>query len=347
MSLKFLRKTLIGIFIIIILIGIVLVIVNVKNPKFDAITYISGLSAFSLSILTILYVYNTSVQLNVLNKQLEEMKMERELQYQQLEEMKIERESQHQPLPWIREVNMDVECPRFFYDPHAQEHSIQCRYFCDVTIKNIGMYPSIYNDISARIIISKSEDDTIILKTVSKRLDTLEEKQIFPSSEKDGKIHFTFPDDKDGKLLETLINSNHKNPILQMRILFKNTLGGCFVLNNSYSLSIPDEKDSIFKTCLSTIKTFPIMHSQELDELIKLRKDKNEKWYELFNKFKEELACSIEYGIEEYKLVVIPIPSAFNLKSISTEEYSKIATKISYGMPIALLKGTQNDCRNK
>ena len=347
MSLKFLARTLIGLFVLSILFAIALVIAKVVNPKFDSIIYISGLSTFSVSILTILYVYNTSVQLNVMNKQLEEMKLQRELQYQQLEEMKIERESQHQPLPWIREINMNVERPRLFYYPLGEEHSMQCRYSCDVTIKNIGMYPSIYNDISAWIIIPESENNPIILDTVSERIDTLEEKQVFPLNYEDGKIHFLFSNDTDGKFLKILIDSNNKNPILQMQILFKNSLGGCFVLSNSYSLSIPDEKDSIFKTCLSLIKTFPIMHSQELDALIRLRKDKIEKWDKLFNKLQEKLACSIEDGIEEFKLEVIPIPSAFKLKSISTKGYAEIASKISYGISPSLLKGTQNNCRNK
>lgn len=323
MNLSTLKKTLIGLFILIVLIAIILVIVNIRDSNFDAITYISGLSTFSVSILTLLYVYTTSAQLSVMNKQLEEMKKERELQ--------------HQPLPWISKVKVRIEPPKLFFSPPENEHSVQSRYFCSVIVKNVGTYPSICNDISAQLIIPQNNEEPMLLGSTSIRINTLEEKQIYPSCD-DEKSSFLFAADNEGKFFEALLSDIMEHPVINLRILFKNTSGGYFIAYSSYALAIPEEKEPVIKTFFATIKTFPIKYSHELNRLQQLKEDRSDKWYELFSKLNEELACSDEKEIEELDLNVVPIPDSFIVKDITNEEYDNMASMLSYGIPHALLK---------
>ena len=108
------KKALIIILVFLLTTLLVLVVLNFFIKEFDLLTDLSGISSFVIAILTVFYVLTTSNQLDIMSKQLIEMKNSREFQ--------------NQPLPWLDKVRMEIEAPRLFYSPPEGKHSFKSRY---------------------------------------------------------------------------------------------------------------------------------------------------------------------------------------------------------------------------
>lgn len=318
MNQKILQRIIIGLISFILFVGIILVIIDYKDPKFDAIAYLSGWSTFVLAILTAIYVITTSGQLNIMKKQLDEMRKERELQCQ--------------PLPWFEQIKFYIIKPKLFYSPPEKLHKFLSKYDIGFTLKNIGTFPAICIDISSRIEIPR-DNDFIFIDTISKRIDALEEKANYPP---DGSLNksFSFTEDAStiGKVLEALRDNNiEKYPRIMIRILYKNVLGGCFILFNEYVIYPKDEnQDSVMKNWLSEIKAFNIKYKNEIDQLTEIRNYNREKWDILFEELKSQIACTL-VGEDEIELSVFPIPNSLKVVPISYEDYKSILSDVSYG----------------
>ena len=328
MNLKNRQRVLLGLLILLLVFGIFSVIYSLINHEFDAITYLSGCSTFVIALLTVVYVLTISKQLDIMAGQLEEMKRDHELQ--------------NQPLPWIYLVKVFVEMPRFFFSPPAlpvNQYNAQSRYRVKFTLKNIGRFPGVCIDVSSRIAIPQG-DKYSYLGTTSVRIDTLEEKQIYPYDKK-SQDSFLFTKDHEGALLKALReNDLQKYPHLLFRVLYKNVLGGCFALYNEYRLYPENsEQDLILKNWLSQITSFRIQYKKELDSLNTLRNSNSDRWEELFVQVKTQFADSLNG--EDIKLRPWPIPGTFRVKPISSEEYVQAIANISYGI---LLPSTVVGC---
>lgn len=107
------------------------------DRDFDFITYIAGLSSFFVALLTVVYVYTTNEQLKMMNKQLKQMEKEQK--------------QQQQPFPHISKVELEIEKPRFFYTPPANEYSCQSRYRIIANIDNLTSEPAVLLDVVATI----------------------------------------------------------------------------------------------------------------------------------------------------------------------------------------------------
>ncbi|WP_292376592.1 hypothetical protein [Methanosarcina sp. UBA411] len=340
---------------IIILTGLLFVVYSVITPVpvnstsvtdiSTRVSTISTISAFFTVVLTGLYFVVNSKQLDVMSKQLNEMKNDRELQ--------------NQPLPWISNLNFYIEKPKLFYSPPVpieKRHSVQATYWAEFEIKNVGSYPAVCVDVSSLVlvlkdkpnttydscfaaikedssdIVRKNDDRYLSFEGISERIDTLEEKEKC-------NVHFMFSHDEEGVLLRRLIDSRNVHyPILKIRILFKNILGAPFFLYNVYSLYPPyinSEISPVLKDWLSKIVSFPITYNNELDSLKSLDKSRNGKdRYELFQEVTEKFNVSLLNASPEAdkeKLRVVPIPGYFVIKPISEEEYKEATKEIYYG----------------
>jgi hypothetical protein len=247
----------------------------------------------------------------------------------QLDETKRDRELQNQPLPWVSQIEVLIEKPRFFYSPPDKSYQAMSRYGVNFALKNIGNHPAVCTDVTSRIEIPQ-EDKALYLDAVSVSVETLEEKQKYPY-EKEHKKGFLFADDAEGKMLKALReNDLGKYPRLRFRILYRNVLGGCFVLYNEYLLC-PEtpEQDSILKNWLSQITSFPIHFKKDLDSLKELKGLKDKRWEELFDRVKAQFADSLNG--EDIKLFTWSIPGTFMVRTLSNEEYLKAIKNISYG----------------
>lgn len=340
---------------LIILVGLIFIIYSAISPVSEnstsvienstKLSTISTISAFFTVILIGLYVVVNSKQLDVMSKQLNEMKNDRELQ--------------NQPLPWISNIEFYIEKPKLYYtppEPIEKRHSVQATYWAEFEIKNVGSYPAVCVDVSSLVlvlkdkpnttydscpvtliddssdIVKKKDDKYLSFEGLSKRIDTLEEKEKCNS-------HFMFSSDCEGVLLKRLIDSrNIHYPILKIRILFKNVLGACFFLYNIYHLYPPYidyEISPVLKDWLSKMVSFPITYNNELDSLKYLDNSRNVKERkELFKEVQEKFNVSLLNAnpeADKEKLRVVPIPGYFVIKPISEEEYKKATEAIHYG----------------
>jgi hypothetical protein len=280
-------------------------------------------STYAVSLLTVGYVLTTSRQLDVMADQLEEAKRYRELQYQ--------------PLPWINRIDLYVEKPRLFFSPtknHAEfDYEFISRYIARSAIKNLGTSPAICIDILAKIIIPQENKTSVDLNSVSKRIDVLESGEIYPSDIV-GSLEHMFSGDEEGKFLNSIRETSPaKIPHFGLKILYKNIMGGCFIISNEFFVHPKNlEQDRVIAKWLGLMASFPVEYKDEIASLKKFDALKSEKSDALFDELKGKLDKIItDANIE---LILIPLGTC-KVKVISEEEYAKFVERLNYSMPLS------------
>lgn len=280
----------------------VLFIYSIINPNFGFISALSGLSSLFVAVLTVVYVYVTTNQLDVMKKQLVEIKMEREMQ--------------NQPMPWVEAVTLKIERPEFIYNNQEKTQEYSSDYTVALIIKNVGHSPLICADVTAKVNILDG-DEKIKLETNDLRINILEEKCLT----KEGDVIFQFRDDLEAKLLEALLKGRGAIPILKLRIIYRSVMGGCFSIYSSYELSIDQEEDTI-KDWVMNLKTFSIFFKSELDDIGNPEAGNNEKWDEKFltlQKSAEERHSGQDASV---RIQAQLITNSFVANQISKTEYN-------------------------
>ena len=328
MELNKVEKILLIILYILVLFGIFSFIYSLVNPEIDAILYISGFSTFMIAILTILYVYTNSNQLYIMKLQLDEMMNDRILQ--------------NQPLPWIFQNKITIEKPRLYYYPPGKKHRIFSRYHVNFNLKNVGKFPALCIDMSAKIVI-QNKDQELVLNSTSINIEGLEEKQTYPIVEKKDDNTFLFCTDHENLLLEIMREDDiRKYPILMFRILYKNLLGACFLIYHNYLIYPPSSQTkenidyyAVITNWLTKIKSFPIEYKNDLDKLVKLKNSKDfDSWNSLFEEMNKKLVDSLNIKEENIELDLEPISGTFEVQTISNEKYTEMVKDLQYGIRV-------------
>lgn len=272
---------------------------SLKHPSINFVSIISGLSSFFVAILTALYVYTTSKQIEVANEQLEEMRQERAMQ--------------EQPLLTLVDDKFQIERPRFFYTPPEDEYCFLSRYKFSGNIYNCSSYPAIAADISAEILIPKDEE-ICILETISRRLNVIR------PNEK-ASFFLSFSDDNATQLFESLRNARTDLlPRVRITILYRNLCGGYFE-SKKYEYIAPLDDD---------VETLILWHSrihsayiEEKDHISKLQQmSHNAAWKADFDSIKDVFNNSLG-DRQNIKLKCIEIPEKFSLNNLSKQEFDE------------------------
>lgn len=111
MRAKGISKLLIAIFIALAGSFVLCAILSLNVESFDFIQSIAGTSSFFVAILTVIYVYTSTKQMDLMQRQ--------------LSEMTIERQSREQPIPSIENLTFLIQQPRFFI-PHQMIAIVFC-----------------------------------------------------------------------------------------------------------------------------------------------------------------------------------------------------------------------------
>lgn len=287
-------------------------VIKYKNSNFDFITYLSGTSTFIVAILTVLYVFTTSKQLDIMSSQLNEMKKDRELQ--------------SQPLPWLEKMEISIEKPRFYYTPPSDEYSCRSRYFVISEICNLSDFPAICVDFYAEIYIP-DEKSPVYLKATTERIDAISAPNCLGENKK---VRFMFCEDGYGKFYESIRSSNTmKLPRLFVKVLYRNVSVGSFCYTNEYIIDSDSNSEQTIKDWHTLIVSFPVKYKDKIDKLKKLRSKNKDKWDKMFHELKSEVACTIQD--EFIKLRLVAVSGKFNLKNINQEEYLEITKDNYYG----------------
>lgn len=290
---------------------VILVVLNFIIKEFDIVTYLTGISSFIIAILTVFYVLTNSNQLDVMSKQLVEMKKDRELQ--------------NQPLPWIENVRFKIDAPRLFYSPPDKKHSFISRYSGYIDLINLSDCPAISIDITSKLIIKNREEETV-LESIFERVDTLAGNKRYPRNESDKKISFLFSSDETGKLF-SILRDFSKTPILKVDIVYRNILGGCFLIENEYQLIQHKEDDDMINLWHTDIVSFETKEKEILEKLIHLKKQKDSGWDELF----DSVTASYKYEKDKVALNAYSLKGALKINTLETEDYEKRLEGKFYG----------------
>jgi hypothetical protein len=277
--------------------------------------YISAFSAFAVALLTTIYVFTTNRQLSVMQQQLNEMKRNREIMAQ--------------PLPLITPIQIVLQKPRLYYSP-PEEYSGISRYHMKCEVNNVGSSPAICIHACACIHIGQDSNEKSFhsaAEFVNLVTGKLEE-----GCNCERIISFMFIDDRKAELLDSLRNSDfNKLPKVQICTVYKNLIGGFFSFKQRYALTIGSGlQDSIMKNWYSQISTFEIVCKNELVELRRLRDSNPDKWNSLFERLQETFSNQFEGEDQFLKWHIIP--KKFSIHPATEEEYSRIASKFSYGI---------------
>lgn len=297
-----------------------LLIYSFYNTNFDFITYIAGLSSFFVALLTVIYVYTTNEQLKMMNKQLIQMDMEQK--------------QQQQPFPYMNNVIVGIEMPRFFYTPPRNYYSCISRYYVYINIDNLTGEPAILVDMVATIDIPEGNSN-IVIETTTKRVDVLSR-----DYKNNLEVEFLFSGDEKAKLFEALRNKKaSKYPKLNIIIYYRNLVGGCFRQINSFYI-LPNEMDKINDWHI-IINTFETKYYEKLNQLRSL-KENNEKRNNIFNQIKQDVKLNIKDDAV-IKLKTLAISEKFSMDFLNEDEYMQA---IEYLNPYGKFIGAQSECDN-
>jgi hypothetical protein len=236
----------------------------------------------------------------------------------QLNELVHNRELDNQPYLSLYDVKASIEKPKFYCSP-PKEYKVIPRFHIYYSVKNIGNYPAISIDISCQIKVD-NKNQPLYSSTVSNRIDSLEEKCLNGND-------FQFSNNANA-ILESLIEDSYtKFPVLEFSILYRNILGGCFLIETSYYL-YPQNK-AFIKKWLLYIKSYPIIFLNELAVLERISID-DQQHDSLFNGIKDKVKNDLNEDPDEIDLAPVLIPGSLIVKEIAKNQYIELIKEISY-----------------
>ena len=307
MKLSKINRIVFGIIGILLLSFIGILYISSKDENIDFINAVSGISSFFVAILTGIYVYITSKQIEVANEQLFEMQKDRHLR--------------EQPLITIDDCVFEIERPRFFYTPPEDEYSFQSRYIFNANIKNVSSYLAVNIDADAEISVYKN-DGQLILKTTNERIN------ILPAGDTIN-LSIMFCGDEITQLYESLREQKAQLlPKLNLTFIYKNLCGGFFETKYSMYLVTKENDMTSLKMWHTKINAAYI---EEKERLLELRKIRNPEHYDVqFEKIKNDF--DKELGDDDsIVLKCVEIPEMFSLQSISKKAFAEKMEGHTYG----------------
>lgn len=312
---KIFRNVKVGVGILLILlllsaIGTLVAAVNVDNVNF--IEALSGISSFFVAILTALYVYTTSKQIDVATKQLEEMKEERAIS--------------EQPLVVMKKDDFHIEKPDFYFSPCVKEYSIQSRYFYKIKLINYSNFAAVSIDVSAEILVPDN-DSWLTFSACQHRINVLS------AGQESQEISIMFVNDSDTKLFTSLRElSVKKLPLIRLLIYYKNLCGGYYKIEEVRQLVSHEDSENYVRKWQKQIIAFKTEQMEVLKVLSKMT-EKDEKRDQLFESMKASLELALD-GRKEIQIQTREVPSMFNISLLTEKEYLDSIKNFTYARPL-------------
>lgn len=280
----------------------------IKIDRVDFIGALSGVSSFFVAVLTALYVYTTSKQIDVANKQ--------------LMEMKEERVTNEQPLIMLKNDRFEIERPNFYYTPCTGEYSFQSRYYYKVKLVNVSNFPALWIDVSAEILIPKN-GKLLHKESIQHRINILT-----PNNESK-EIDIMFAQDIDTSLFTALRELSTKQlPLIRLTLYYKNLCGGYFRVDEVRQLIPHKDVEENIRNWQTMIISSKTNHKESLDLLLKLPKE-DEKKKELFQLVKENFQLKLGEG-KDIEIQATEIPTLYKFSIISEETYKEETKDFHY-----------------
>lgn len=280
------------------------------NPNFSFVNTISSISSFFVAILTVVYVYTTSKQMDYMR--------------QQLNQMQNDHRMSEQPIIDFETLQFELERPRLFYTPPEDKYSYSSRYYLTLKIRNASTYPALFVDISAELLI-KEKNQELSIGAVSRRVN------LVAANTTSDSIGILFTADNN-KLLSSLRSYTTSGlPKLHIKACYKSLSGANYLLEHTYLLDVSeDDIDNfeILKNWHTTIVAAPIEEKETLT-LLKNSQSKTTR-QTLFDDAKKRFDQKL-LGNNSLPVNLVEIPQNFMLKNISDNEYVEEMNSHQYG----------------
>lgn len=318
MESKKINKLLIGVSIFLGVTFIGCLLYSFWNPWFNFSNTISSISSFFVAVLTIIYVYTTSKQMDFMKQQLEQMQREQRLS--------------EQPILDLVSLSFEIERPRFYYTPPADRYSYLSRHIAFLKINNVSNYAAMFVDITAQLIVEEGER-LLALETVSERIN------VIAANSTSTPIDIMFPGDRESKIMAALRSySALKLPKIKIIICYKSLSGANYQVEHTYLLDIENEENAeILKNWHTTLVSAPIEEKETLEMLKKTSSvhDRDELFYYSKENFDKKLM-----GGETLPLRMIEIPQEFTLRVITDKEFNDEIKKHQYSRYVGSYGGS-------
>lgn len=283
---------------------------SLYDSAFSFVDTISAISSFFVACLTVIYVYTSSKQMDIMKQQLDQMRQEQQLR--------------EQPVLDVKSIRFDIERPKFYYLPPQDKYLYLARYFLFVQIHNLSSYPAAFVDIDAHLIIEENGHQ-LQLGAAQKRIN------IVAANTQSDDVSIMFAGDSPTKIITALRGMTTADlPKLELSICYKSLSGANYLLNHTYILDVPDKDESIeiLRNWHTTLAAAPIEEKETIN-LLK-RAPKGKEWHRVFDLSKELFDKKLMGG-KVLPLSIIEIVQKFSLKTISDVEYNQKIQNNQYG----------------
>jgi hypothetical protein len=252
-------------------------------------------------VVTCIYAYTLTRQLKVMERQLDEMKMDRELN--------------NQPFILLRGFAASMKKPRID-TMMKNDDTLTCilrpTYEIFMEMKNIGNVPAVGIIASAAIYVYETEAYKR-LWTKWHVVDTL-------LGEDSRKTGFAFGEDFNGRLVEEVLRVGGRPPVVEVKARFRNISGGCFEVKTGYRLLVKSGlSEKALKECSAEMQSFEKRYESELTEL----HDNQGGYYELVQKIRITAEGRLRETGDFIGFDGWAVPGYFNVGPITREEYEK------------------------
>lgn len=303
--------------IILILFGVFLVGTGVYCfiTGYDYLSLVPPISSGFLVIVTAVYVFTTSKQLNTLEAQSLEMKMDRVMR--------------DQPLPWLNDLKFEIEQPNLYFDVPENKYVFISRFQLKGVLENLSPYPAPCVDLQSVIELSNGSNEKKYFTANTMRISAL-------THGASQNIYFSYDIDDSLCLFDRLrekIQCITNFPVIRIRLIYRTLSGGFFVVNNVYQIIPNSKKDDIIRDWHTQLVQFETKYKDELDHLAKLVVNGRT---EVSQEFRDKFVASIEpplpeiYKGEIVELNVSELPGTLTIEQISETDYNNILKNASY-----------------
>ena len=284
---------------------------SLYNPFFSFINTLSAISSFFVAVLTVIYVYTTSKQMDFMKQQLEQMQKDQRMS--------------EQPILDLAKLKFEIERPRFYYTPPEDEYAFLSRHHFSLQIHNVSNYPALFVDISAELLVEE-DGKQLCLGATSERLNLVAANAVSDS------VSIMFTGDESNRIMSALRSyATSGLPKVELTICYKSLSGASYLLKHTYWLDVSEDNEQdikILKNWHSSITSAPIEEKETLDLLKKVEDQK--KRVMLFEATKESFDKKL-MGESALAICLSEIPQEFSLKAISDEEFEEEIELHQYG----------------
>jgi len=242
------------------------------------------------------------------------------IQQRQLSEMRRSFLLQQQPVVDIQPGRFFIDRPRLFTSPNRNGGAVLSRYRCEFTVTNVTDVPAVATVLAAKLSASCGTSINEAIIPCAEHIPLL-----VKGNPSEASLLFV-PEEPYEILFRSLRNKNaFALPVLSVRYVYRNMVGACFEVQQSFHV-IPNEAvGDILKSWHSNITSFVVDHQEDFAALAS-----NRGGPDLFDNLQQQLG-GLTGEQSSVQLHIVPIHGTFYTSELPLSSYIEFANSV--GVP--------------